>query len=183
MAGADRAAVDPELRALEARALDLRALEVDAMAELTVQFRALATHAAARAQSDRRAAEAIRVVPIQPQGAAPVSGAFTISSASNVLGPNTGYAWAVQSLSVAGLGSADTASLYIGPATATAVAPNNFKQAFTAAAPAWQPGRTGLILNQGDTLVLAGTGLTSPLVTLTGQVIVMESWLLPLFLL
>lgn len=161
----------------------LKALEIDVAAEMNLRLGALVDRLDARRETERRAAEAIRVAPFQPHEAAPAAGAFTISDAANVLGPNTGYAWAVQSLSVAGLGSGDTASLYIGPPIAATASPNNFRQAFTAANPSWQPGRTGCILNYGDSLVLSGAGLSSPLVTLTGQVIIMELWLLPMFLL
>ena len=132
---------------------------------------------------EQRAAEAIRVVPLPSQESAPATGTLLLANAGNILGPNTGYAWAVQSLSVAGLATGDTASLYIGPAVAATVQPNNFVQQFTPSAPSWQPGRTGLVLNPGDTLVLAGSSLTSTLVTLTGRVIIMELWLLPEFLL
>ena len=143
----------------------------------------LASQMAERSRFERRCAEAIRTVPIQPHTVAVVGGNAIIFDAGNVLGPGTGYNWALSRVTVAGLAAADVMSIYRGPAIALTVNPNNLLNVVTGAAPTWHPGRTACILNAGDTLVASGTGLTAASVTLTGEVIVMESWLLAHFLL
>lgn len=160
-------------------------MEIDAevWGSLSASLRGMAAAVERRARQDQRMAEAIRVVPLPAQTQNAAGGTVFIASASNVLGPSTGYAWAVQSVTVAGLGSSDSASLYAGPAGPASVVPANFRQVFTAAAPSWQPGRTGFILNYGDTLMLMGTGLSTAQLTLSGQVVIMESWMLTEFLL
>jgi hypothetical protein len=156
---------------------------VQAYAEISIGLTDLQGYIGERRRFDERLAEAIRAVPLPPQAAAVSGGGLLIASASNVLGPNTGYAWAVSRVTAGGLGAADTVSVYRGPAAAATVSPNNLLNVLTGAAPSWYPGRAGCIMNYGDTLVLAGTGLTSSQVTLTGEVIIMESWLLPHYLL
>jgi hypothetical protein len=152
-------------------------------AQISASLGQLATYTAERQRFEQKCAQAIRSVPIPPVQAAVAGGNVLIASASNMLGPNTGYAWAVQRLTVAGLGATDTVSAYRGPASAVTAASNNLLNILTGAAPTWHPGRTGLILSPGDTLVVAGTGLAATQVTLTGEAIIMELWLLSHFLL
>jgi hypothetical protein len=161
----------------------LEDLELSPFASLVAAMGKVSGALERRMAQDRRLTEAIRVVPIPSQSATVAGGSALISSASNILGPNTGYAWAVQSLAVFGLASADTANLFVGPAGPASTTPGNFRQSFTAASPSWQPGRTGCILNAGDTLILAGTGLSATQLTLTGLVVIMESWMMTEFLL
>lgn len=99
-------------------------------------------------------------------------------------GPPTGFAWAVQRITVAGLAAADIVSLYRAVASTSAQTADNLLTIVTGAAPTWHPGRTGLILQDGERITAAGSGLTaSGQVTLTGEVIQLEQWLLPHFLL
>lgn len=110
-------------------------------------------------------------------------------AAISILGhqPDTGFAWAVQRVTVAGLtggATPDVVSLYRGPGAAAAQTNDNLLTVVTGASPTWHPGRTGLILQEGERVTVAGSGLTATgQITLTGEVIQMEQWLLPHFLL
>ena len=157
---------------------------IEVMAGLSVSLGRIAGYMQARQDYQQRCQQAIRSVPIQPVGQVVAGGDVTITDPGNLLGPATGYNWAVQRLTGAGLAAADSLSFYRGPAIAATVQPNNLLQVVTGAAPTWHPGRTGLILNAGDTLVASGSSLTATgEIFLTGEIIIMESWLLPEFLL
>jgi hypothetical protein len=122
-----------------------------------------------------------RVLP--PTTAAVAAGSILITSKEHSLGPPDGSAWAIQRLTVAGLATADIVAFYRGVANSGTVDGSNFINQVSGAAPAWHPGRTGLVLQPGESVVASGTGLTATQVTLTGEVIQMEQWLLPHFLL
>jgi hypothetical protein len=156
---------------------------VAAIAGLSVQLGNLTDALNRQHQLEQRYQQAIMSIPVKPHSVAVAGGVVTITSHENDLGPGTGYAWAIQRLTVGGLGTSDTVSLYKGPATAVAADPTNLMMVVTAAAPTWSPGRTGAMLFFGDTIIAAGTGLSASTVTLTGEVIQMEQWIVPQFLL
>ena len=115
------------------------------------------------ARSRSRAAriqDGIRYIPV------PVI-TFTALSASGgaiQYGPNTGWVWAVQRISISGFGATtDFVNVYRGHSSSDATAEQNYLQTFTAASAsnlrstAWHPGGKGLILLSDETLVLNGT--------------------------
>lgn len=81
-------------------------------------------------------------------------------------GPNTGYAWAVQRMTVSGLGAtSDFLTVYRGSSTAHAQGQNalfTFQEAVAGGVAAWHPGRTGLVLKAEESLVFNGTITTGP---------------------
>jgi hypothetical protein len=89
----------------------------------------------------------------------------------------------VQRITIGGLGTNDTVSIYKGPGISQTVDPTSLVTVVTAAAPTWAPGRTGCMIFPGDALTAAGTGLSAASITLTGEVIQMEQWIVPQFLL
>lgn len=126
---------------------------------------------------------------LAPKSVAVSGSTFVLTSTEHDLGPPDGYAWAVQRLTVAGLivtgGVADAAAFYRGVPSSKTVDNSLLLNTVNANAPAWHPGRTGLVLQPGESLVAAGFGTVTSAgpVTLTGEVIQMEQWLLPHFLL
>jgi hypothetical protein len=76
-------------------------------------------------------------------------------------GPNTGFHWAVQRMTIAGLGATtDYAIAYRGTASAHAVGNNalyTFQELVAGGTATWHPGRTGLILKGQESLVFGGT--------------------------
>jgi len=88
-------------------------------------------------------------------------------------GPKTGYFWAVQFVNLAGLAAAtDTAALYIGKSPLDVQLQNQFAPFPTPVgvgaglgfASAINPGRTDLILRDGETLIASGTSASTFLV-------------------
>jgi hypothetical protein len=156
---------------------------VAAIAGLSLQLGNLTAALERQHQLEQRYQQAIMSIPIKPHEVAVASGAVTILSHETDLGPRTGYAWAIQRITIGGLGADDVVSLYKGPPVAVAADPTNLMMVATAAAPTWSPGRTGAMLFPGDTIIAAGTGLSASSVTLTGEVIQMEQWIVPQFLL
>jgi hypothetical protein len=152
-------------------------------AGLSLALGRIATALERQRELDERMYRAIMIRPLLPLSQVPSGGVVTFTSVEHGLGPATGFAWAVQRLSAGGLGGSDALSVYRGPPVAAAASLDNFMNMLTVTASAWHPGRTGLILQEGETLVVKGTSLASTLVTLTGEVIQMEQWLLPHFLL
>ena len=76
-------------------------------------------------------------------------------------GPNTGFSWAIQRVTVAGLGATtDFLTVYRGTAAAAAAGNNalyTLQEAVAGGVATWHPGRTGLILKADESLVFAGT--------------------------
>jgi hypothetical protein len=135
---------------------------------------------------DQEYAQEIRIVPVSLQ--APVVGGLVLFS-NTELGPKTGYVWAIQYVSLAGLLAADgtstppaTLGFYIGQPQ-----PQNQRGQLTFAAPVINPGRTDFVLNYGDFVTvqtIPGFPLTGAetVLTLNMQVAVMQTRLLPSFL-
>ena len=74
-------------------------------------------------------------------------------------GPNTGFFWAVQRVSVYGLGSSDVLQLFKGNSGAD-VAGQNFRQQWNGAngvGQTWHPGGKGWLLMPDQSVVLSGT--------------------------
>ena len=116
----------------------------------------------------------------------PAIGAFTAGPYLQAAwGPKDGYFWAVQRLTVATLGSSDVLQVYRGASVADVNGAQNLLQAWQGTAGAvqtWNPGRTGCMLAARQTLIFTGTLAAGPYMA-NADVIQLESWLLPYFLL
>lgn len=127
-----------------------------------------------RAERDERARlwESVRFIPVNP-----AQFAFGSLPAVLTVTPKHGYTWAVQRVSVAGIGvSPDVVSLYRGASPADAVA-QNFLNTLSAAVPAWHPGGKGCLLKPSQTIVVGG-GTTGNTYTVNIDVIqVADEWL------
>lgn len=112
--------------------------------------------------------------------------AAALPAAGQAWGPNTGFAWAVQRLSVSGFGnSTDFVNAYRGLSPFDAQ-PQNALWSFSVPAQGdvstWHPGRTGLVLMPDEGLVFGGT-FTGANVIVSADVIQMTLRHLPQFLL
>lgn len=83
-------------------------------------------------------------------------------SGAEPIGPDTGFAWTVQRLSVVNLGDGDVLRIY-----RNSVTDFNFIDQVTDTAPSVHFGSKGLVLRAEERLILVGTGLAA-----TGDVIV-----------
>lgn len=76
-------------------------------------------------------------------------------------GPNTGYSWAVQRITLSGFGATtDYVTAYRGTTTAATVGNNalfTFQEAVAGGTSTWHPGRTGLVLKAEESLVFGGS--------------------------
>jgi hypothetical protein len=157
---------------------------VDVDAELAVQIGALAAELKIdrqrRAVYEQKMQQAIRGgIPLLPvtQGAGTPA---TFVSPDWVC--KTGYDWAIQLVTAKGLGATDIVWVYKTSASGIAeVADSAAKWQLTNGAPAWHPGRTGLVLHPGDGIVVQGT--TTAQVTVNIETIILESWITPDYLL
>jgi hypothetical protein len=92
-----------------------------------------------------------------------------LPAAGQAWGPNTGYCWAVQRITIAGFGATtDFITAYRG-LSPTDVQPQNalftFQETVAGGVATWHPGRTGLILMPDEGLAFGGTFTgTSPAV-------------------
>lgn len=87
-------------------------------------------------------------------------------------GPNTGYAWAIQRLTVAGLAGADSMLVYRGYSGAADIQPQNVVgPPLTPAAPNMFPGKSGLILMPDQSLVFGGTLTGATTYTVSGNAV------------
>lgn len=94
----------------------------------------------------------------------------------------TGYQWFMQLVTAKNLGSTDTLWVYRSSASGgQQIVDSAAKWLLTNAAPAWAPGRTGFGMAWGDGITLQGT--TTQSVTVNIDVIMIEEWLVPDFLL
>jgi hypothetical protein len=156
--------------------------ELSVMAKLSLHVgRLVQEMAAARIRAERMSA--IGFVPMITLSVA-VSGGQALL-AGNEAGPRTGYGWAVQRMTIAGLAGTDTMTLYKGPVPTPLNLPqpqNLVGNPLTVAAPNFHPGGKGLLLQHGDFLSAFGTGLTAAAVTLSADVIQFEADLLSAFL-
>ena len=132
-----------------------------------------------RADYEQKMVQAIRLVPLLPVQQ-PAGTPATFASLDWVC--KTGYVWAVQRVTAKGLGSTDTVWVYrTNGSGSSAALDSSAANILTNTAPAWQPSRTGLLLEQGDGITVQGT--TTASVTVSIDVIMMEAWIVPDFLL
>lgn len=159
-------------------------LDLEAGADLAVHIGALAAEIKMdrqrRALYEKQMQQAIRggvpLLSVSQAAGAPA----TFASPDWVC--KTGYDWAVQLVTAKGLGSTDTLWVYKTSASgAQEVTDSAAKWLLTNAAPAWHPGRTGLVAHPGDGIVLQGT--TTAQVTVNIEVIMLETWITPDYLL
>lgn len=93
-----------------------------------------------------------------------VSTAVAIPSLGNQpVGPQPGFVWAIQRLSVTGLATNDVLGIY-----RNTVDPMNYLGQLTSTATTLYPGDKGMLLKDGDRLVLGNIGALSA----TGQIVV-----------
>lgn len=150
--------------------------------ELSVSLKALAGELAAEREWRDRLAAGIMPVEV------PAIGAFTPAQApylQGTWGPKDGYLWAVQRLTVATLASGDILQVYRGASTADVNGAQNLLnswQAANGAVQTWNPGRTGCMLAAHQRLIFTGTLSGGPYMA-NADVIQLESWLVPYFLL
>jgi len=150
--------------------------------ELSLSLRSLAADLAAERKWRDQLAAGILIME------APAIGAFTPAQVPYIQGewgPNDGYVWAVQRLTVGQLAPADTMQLYRGASTAATGGNQNLLQGFTGSAgavQAWTPGRTGCVIDENQSIVVTGSLFGGPY-TLNADVIQVETWLAPYFLL
>ncbi len=119
----------------------------------------------------RRYAEGLKHVrfPVM-RGSVSAAGDLTLGSTDfadlTYVGPREGYAWRISRISVAGLETGETVSVYFGE-----VGASRFVRTLTAASPEWDTSH-GLLLHPGDHLVITGSGLTAgEVVTVNGEAI------------
>jgi hypothetical protein len=76
-------------------------------------------------------------------------------------GPNSGYNWAIQRVTMSGFGATtDYITVYRGNSTGFAVgayALYTFQEAVSGGVATWHPGRTGLVLKGDESIVFGGT--------------------------
>jgi hypothetical protein len=84
-----------------------------------------------------------------------------VPAAQGGWGPNTGFSWAVQRITISGFGATtDYVTAYRGTVTAQTVGNNalyTFQEAVAGGVATWHPGRTGLILKAEESLVFGGS--------------------------
>lgn len=158
-------------------------MHVELDADLAVQIGGLVAELKAdrarRELFDQKMQQAIRYVPLPPvqQGSGTPA---TFASPDWVC--KDGYCWAVQRITAKGLGSTDTVWVYRTAASGSGeVADSAAANPLTATVPAWTPGRTGLLLQPRDGITVQGT--TTAAVTISVDVILLEAWIVPDFLL
>ena len=150
--------------------------------ELSLSLKAVA--GALERDREWREALAAAICPIE----VPAIGSFLPAAApylQGTWGPNDGWAWAIQRLTVASLSTGDSMLVYRGASTADANGTQNLLQGFQGSAgavQAWTPGRSGCILAANQNLIVSGT-LTGGPYMLNADVIQIETWAVPYFLL
>lgn len=154
-------------------------VDVDLAAQVGSLVMELKTERRRRSVFEQKMQQAIRSVPllsIQQAAGTPA----TFASLDWVC--KTGYVWAVQRVTAKGLGSTDVVWVYrTDGSSSNAAQDSNAAAQLTNGVPFWHPGRTGLVLQQGDGIVVQGT--TTASVTVSVDIILMEAWVVPDFLL
>jgi hypothetical protein len=162
---------------------------VQAVGAVTVQLGRVAAMMQADYDRKQRLVQSLRWAQIQPIQANPqtqtsVPGTVTLTNAET-WGPKTGYFWAIQRVTVAGLVTTDAVQVFkAGIASPVGATPGNqVTQAAISNTVAFNPGRTDLILQPGDFLIINGTGLTSASITGSFDAVVGLLEMLPDYLL
>ncbi len=134
------------------------------------------------AEREWREKIAAAIAPIE----VPAIGAFTAGPYLQAAwGPKDGYFWAVQRMTVATLAAGDVLQVYRGASVADVNGAQNLLNGWQGSAgtvQVWNPGRTGCMLAARQTLIFTGTLSAGPYMV-NADVIQLESWLLPYFLL
>jgi hypothetical protein len=157
-------------------------LEPPSIIELSLSLQTMAAELSAEREWRDRLGSGITVIEV------PAIGAFTpaqVPYIQGTWGPNDGYVWAVQRLTVGQLLASDTMQLYRGTSVADANGNQNLLQGFAGSAgavQAWTPGRTGCVIDGNQSIIVTGTLNGGPY-TLNADVIQVETWLVPYFLL
>ena len=152
---------------------------VDLVVQIGSLVAELKNQRARQAAFDQRLAQAIRDVPL-PAVAQAAGTPATFSSPDWVC--KTGYAWFVQLVTAKGLGATDVVWVYRTASSGSGeVVDSAAKWQLNNANPAWHPGRTGFRLGPGDGVSVQGT--TTAEVTVSVDVIMVESWIEADFLL
>lgn len=139
---------------------------------------------ALNAEREWRESLATAIAPVE----VPAIGGFLpaqVPFAQQTWGPKDGYAWAVQRLTIATLTGSDSMQVYRGASVLDASGPQNLMNSWLGSngtVQTWNPGRTGCMLAARQTLVFSGTLSGGPYI-INADVIQLESWLLPYFLL
>jgi hypothetical protein len=150
--------------------------------ELSLSLRAVA--GALERDREWRERLASAICPIE----VPAIGAFLPAAApylQGTWGPNDGWAWAIQRLTVASLSAGDSMLVYRGASVSDANGTQNLLQGFQGSAgavQAWTPGRSGCIIAANQNIIVSGT-LTGGPYMLNADVIQIETWAVPYFLL
>jgi hypothetical protein len=130
-------------------------LSLDVAAQLCVSLDSLAAEMQRTRRSRENLAADVAFIETPPI-------TFTaVPAAASGWGPNTGYSWAVQRITVSGFGATtDYLNVYRGTNVAQAAGNNGlftFQEAVAGGMATWHPGRTGLLLKAEESLVFAGT--------------------------
>jgi hypothetical protein len=150
--------------------------------ELSLSLKAMAGQLDQDREFRERLAAAIQWIEV------PAIGAFTpaqIPYLQGTWGPNDGWAWAIQRLTVASLSTGDSLQVYRGASVSDANGSQNLRQGFQGTAgpvQVWNPGRTGCMIPAQQNLIISGT-LTGGPYMLNADVIQIETWAVPYFLL
>lgn len=146
-------------------------VELDLSLQLIASIEGLTEEMRKQHQREQRKAQAIRVIPLAPPQA--TAAPFTIDT-PDLLMAKTGYYWDVRRLSLSGW-SAGSVTVYRNASGGEPVA-------LFATPGILVYGKAHLVLHPGEKLVAVGTGITG-FVQLNGDVVAIESWLFPSYLL
>lgn len=132
--------------------------ELDFSAGLHASIATLSEQLQAEQRQRRDMWASVAYVRLPAFGFAATAGQFNtgIPSADNGM-PKPGYAWAVQRITIGGLGittsdAVDTCQVYRGTSAAD-IQSQNYLNLLNHSSPTWHPGRTGLILQYGEMLL------------------------------
>lgn len=145
-------------------------VELDVGLQLIASIETLTQQMRKAWQHEQRKAQAIRVIPLAPSQA--IASPFTID-VPDLLMAKTGYYWDVRRLALTGW-SAGSVTVYRNASGGEPVA-------VFATPGVIVYGKAHLLLHPGEKLVAVGTGITG-FVQLNGDVIALEAWLLPQYL-
>jgi hypothetical protein len=116
---------------------------------------------------------------------APADSFAAVPYALKEWGPKAGFSWAVQRITVSGLGTSDVLTAYKARSTSEVKAQNalfTFTVAVAGAVASWTPGRAGLILLGRERGSLAFDGTISATITVNIDVIQVDDEHMALFL-
>lgn len=117
-------------------------------------------------------ARGVKTLQIPVSVATIASSAITIPAAGQTpIGPRPGFTWAVKRITASNIGASDTLKIYL-----NVVNDMNLVDILTATKPSIYPGELGLILQEGDVLIVNGTSLSGTGdVSVNGQVVEVPS--------